>query len=199
MCLFFSACSSRKSTKCNTTEDTCCQKVLQRYREDALSDARSGNFSTGSHGFYDLWLWSLRASCDLTPTPKIASGWRFFLRPVKRKTLRLISAAEWLRRALRPLWSLRFCDAIFVPLSFASCNFLRIALGNHKNQGPVDRWVSNGGFSVLICPLCPFPFFSGFSPFVVFLFLQDLQGTLPKGSGTHSGPFPKEMGSKPLN
>ena len=28
-----------------------------------------------------------------------------------------ISAAEWLRARLRPPWSLRFCDAIFVPLS----------------------------------------------------------------------------------
>ena len=27
-----------------------------------------------------------------------------------------ISAAEWLRACLRPPWSLRFCDTIFVPL-----------------------------------------------------------------------------------
>ena len=27
-----------------------------------------------------------------------------------------ISAAEWLRAHLRPPWSLRFCDAILVPL-----------------------------------------------------------------------------------
>ena len=27
-----------------------------------------------------------------------------------------ISAAEWLQAHLRPPWSLRFCDAIFVPL-----------------------------------------------------------------------------------
>ena len=30
-----------------------------------------------------------------------------------------ISAAEWLRARLRPPWSLRFCDAMFVPLRLA--------------------------------------------------------------------------------
>ena len=34
-----------------------------------------------------------------------------------------ISAAEWLRARLRPPWSLRFCDAIFVPLSYRPSGF----------------------------------------------------------------------------
>ena len=43
-----------------------------------------------------------------------------------------------------------------------------------------------------------FPIFSGFSRLVVFLFLglvKHLRGTVPKGSATQSGPFPKKVGN----
>ena len=46
-----------------------------------------------------------------------------------------ISAAELLRAHLRPLWSLRFCDAIFVPLSYTTCSvqgIIFVAIGRRE-------------------------------------------------------------------
>ena len=62
----------------------------------------------------DLWPWLLRASCLL----------RVFSRNCdcncdRKKKLNVISATERLQARLQPLWSLRFCDASFVPLSQA--------------------------------------------------------------------------------
>ena len=61
-----------------------------------------------------------RGRCELPAisrlTPKSLAASKFFLRPAKRKTLRLLTVAEWWRARLRPPWSLRFCDAMFVPL-----------------------------------------------------------------------------------
>ena len=45
----------------------------------------------------------------------IASGQLAILAAGEAKN-HAISAAEWLRAHLRPPWSVRFCDAIFVPL-----------------------------------------------------------------------------------
>ena len=47
-------------------------------------------------------------------TPRIASNCDFLVAGEAKNPA--ISAAEWLRTHLRPPWSLRFCDAIFVPL-----------------------------------------------------------------------------------
>ena len=70
-------------------------------------------------------------------------------------------------------------------------------------------------FDVLFCPFWHFPDFSGIFPicpgtlqgssrFVLFLFLGILyftkstyKGTVPKGSATQSGPFPKKSGKPP--
>ena len=64
-------------------------------------------------------------------------------------------------------------------------------------------------FFVLFCPFWDFPDFSGIFPicsgmvwglsrFVLFLFLayyEHLRGTVPEGSATQSGPFPKKVGN----
>ena len=47
-------------------------------------------------------------------TPKSLAASDFFAAGEAKNPA--ISAAEWLRARLRPPWSLRFCDAIFVPL-----------------------------------------------------------------------------------
>ena len=84
----------------------------------------------------------------------------------------------------------------------------------HFAQGPLNGGgVQTGGFPVWTCPsffviFCPFwdfPDFSGISPicsgmvrafsrFVPFLFLSL---SVPKGSATQSGPFPKKVGNPP--
>ena len=60
-----------------------------------------------------------RGRCDfpaiLRLTPKSLAASDFFAAAEAKNPA--ISAAEWLRARLRPPWSLRFCDAIFVPLS----------------------------------------------------------------------------------
>ena len=75
-----------------------------------------------------------------------------------------------------------------------------------------------GGFPIWTCPsffvlFCPFGTFPGifpicsgmvrgFSRLVLFLSLsayyQHLRGTVPKGSATQSGPFPKKVGNPPV-
>ena len=47
-------------------------------------------------------------------TPKSLAANEFFVASEAKNPA--ISAAEWLRAHLRPPWSLRFCNAIFVPL-----------------------------------------------------------------------------------
>ena len=87
-------------------------------------------------------------------------------------------------------------------------------------QGPLNGGVSNGGVSRsgLVLPFCPFLSFfvllglsRGFSRFVRGLsgdfpdwsvssfsaHYQHLRGTVPKGSATQSGPFPKKSGKHP--
>ena len=59
-----------------------------------------------------------------------------------------ISAAEWLRARLRPPWSLRFCDAIFVPRSgtamFSSDGTLTKRLKTFWSPGCITRLAKTG-------------------------------------------------------
>ena len=90
-----------------------------------------------------------------------------------------------------------------------------VCAGWFKFQGPLNGGVSNGGVSRsgLVLPFCPFLFFLGlswgYSRFVRGLsgifpdwsfssfsaYYQHLRGTVPKGSATQSGPFPKKVGN----
>ena len=79
--------------------------------------------------------------------------------------------------------------------------------GGGSNGGGFPIWTCPS-FFVVFCPFWDFPDFSGicsgmvwgFSQFVPFSFSAyqaHLRGTVPKGSATQSGPFPKKVGNPP--
>ena len=77
--------------------------------------------ATKSGGCGDLRSWSPRASCDFEGNPQKSLAASDFFAAGEAKNP-AISAAESLRAHLQPPWSLRFCDAIFVPLSLGGAS-----------------------------------------------------------------------------
>ena len=98
--------------------------------------------------------------------------------------------------------------------SWQDRNEMGMTMGTRQSRAARSGGVSNGGvsrsgivlpFFVLLGYFSDFSGclrFWGFFCFVLFLFLgfflKHLRGTVPKGSATQSGPFPKRMGNPPV-
>ena len=101
----------------------------------------------------------------------------------------------------------------------AMCDFgaLRVLTREERVKGRQTGRFKQGGLSIwaflfLFCFFGTFPIFQGVSRFVRGLsgdfpnlsfscfsaYLQHVRATVPKGSATQSGPFPKKVGNPPL-
>ena len=130
----------------------------------------------------------------LRVTPKSLAASDFFAAAEAKNPA--ISAAEWLRARLRPPWSLRFCDAIFVPLS--EC------LTPWQLKGPLGglrSLVWQGVSSLLEIPTnsCHFFFCTPGNPCATPIVTRgegsfSFQGVSTRGLGTRQFSFVFEMG-----